>query len=104
MVLKASSLIKKGLSSTCRVILIWKLTPASRKSSSKYLLLVLDFIYESLYASILRLHYYSQLIELSTDLSQATPKKQVTVARNYFKSCYSYLIFLSSSHDFVTRS
>ena len=34
--------------------------------------------------------YYSQLIELSTDLSQATPKKQVTVARNYFKSCYSY--------------
>ena len=54
MVLKASSLIKKGLSSTCRVILIWKLTLASRKSSSKYLLLVLDFIYESLYASIFR--------------------------------------------------
>ena len=35
-VLKVSSLIKKGLSSTCRVILTWKLALASRKSSSKY--------------------------------------------------------------------
>ena len=53
-VLKVSSLIKKGLSSTCRVILAWKLALASRKSSSKYWRFVLEFIYISLYGSILR--------------------------------------------------
>ena len=53
-VLKVSSLIKKGLSSTCRVILTWKLALASRKSSSKYWRFVLEFIYISLYGSILR--------------------------------------------------
>ena len=53
-VLKVSSLIKKRLSSTCRVILAWKLALASRKSSSKYWRFVLEFIYISLYGSILR--------------------------------------------------
>ena len=53
-VLKVSSLIKKGLSSTCRVILAWKLALASRKSSSKYWRFVLELIYISLYGSILR--------------------------------------------------
>ena len=53
-VLKVSSLIKKGLSSTCRVILAWKLALASRKSSSKYWRFVLEFIYINLYGSILR--------------------------------------------------
>ena len=53
-VLKVSSLIKKGLSSTCRVILAWKLALASRKSSSKYWQFVLKLIYISLYGSILR--------------------------------------------------
>ena len=52
-VLKVSSLIKKGLSSTCRVILAWKLALASRKSSSKYWRFVSEFIYISLYGSIL---------------------------------------------------
>ena len=53
-VLKVSSLIKKGLSSTCRVILIWKLALASKKSSSKKWRCVLELIYQSLYSSILR--------------------------------------------------
>ena len=53
-VLTVSSIIKKGLSSTCRVILAWKLALASRKSSSKYWRFVLEFIYISLYGSILR--------------------------------------------------
>ena len=53
-VLKVSSLIKKGLPSTCRVILIWKLALASRKSSSKNWRFMWEFIYQSLYSSILR--------------------------------------------------
>ena len=50
---EVSSLNKKGLSSTCRVILAWKLALASRKSSSKYWRFVSEFIYISLYGSIL---------------------------------------------------
>ena len=56
-VLKVSSIIKKGLSSTCRVILIWKLALASRKSSGKNWRFVLELIYQSLYSSILRESY-----------------------------------------------
>ena len=52
--LTVSSVIKRGLSSICRVILAWKLALASRKSSSKYWRFVLEFIYISLYGSILR--------------------------------------------------
>ena len=53
-VLNVSSLIKKGISSTRGVIAVWKLAPASRKSSSKYWRFVLEFIYQSFYGSILR--------------------------------------------------
>ena len=48
--------------------------------------------------------YFSQLIAQSTDFSQETSKKQLTMAQNYFKSSYSYKIVRSSSHGFVTRS
>ena len=46
------------LSSTCWVILVWKLTLASRKSSSKYWRFVLEFICHSLYGFILRESHY----------------------------------------------
>ena len=42
-VLKVSSLIKKGLSSNCRAILLWKLALALRKSLRKYWRFVLEF-------------------------------------------------------------
>ena len=54
MVLKVSSLIKKGISSTRGVIWVLKLALASRKSSRKYWRFVLEFIYQSVHGSILR--------------------------------------------------
>ena len=94
----------KSVSFLLNIFLAWQFLMSSRQCSS-YKLMTLQIwpFFSSYHAQFLETHY-SYLIELFTDMPQAMLNKQVTMARNYFKSFCSCKIVRSSSDGFVIRS
>ena len=94
----------KSVSFLLNIFLAWQFLMSSRQCSShKLMTLQIWPFFSSYHAQFLETHY-SYLIELFTDMPQAMLNKQVTMARNYFKSFCSCKIVRSSSDGFVIRS